>query len=40
VSGVLVAFARLVTGDGMLRRFQVESAWLLRWLVDHTRTVR
>jgi CheY-like chemotaxis protein len=35
VSGVLVAFARLVSGDATLRRFQVESAWLVRWLIDH-----
>lgn len=34
VSGVVIAFARLVAGDAMLRRFQVESARLMRWLTD------
>jgi CheY-like chemotaxis protein len=34
-AGVSLAFARLVPGDAMLRRFQVESARLVRWLTDH-----
>jgi hypothetical protein len=34
VSGVVIAFARLVASDAMLRRFQVESARLMRWLTD------
>jgi CheY-like chemotaxis protein len=35
VSGLLIAFARLVSGEAMLRRFQVGSMRLLRWLTDH-----
>jgi len=32
VGGITLAFARLVTGDGVHRRFQVESTQLVRWL--------
>ncbi|HEX8110794.1 MAG TPA: response regulator [Kofleriaceae bacterium] len=35
VSTVVIAFARVVAGDAMLRRFQVESARLMRWLTEH-----
>ena len=35
VPGVVLAFARLVTGDAVKRRFHVESAQLVRWLYDH-----
>ena len=34
VAGITLAFARLVTGDSVHRRFQVESAQLLRWLTS------
>ena len=35
VSGMTFAFARLVTGEAVQRRFQVESTQLVRWLVAH-----
>jgi CheY-like chemotaxis protein len=35
VPGVMLAFARLVTGDAVKRRFHVESAQLVRWLNEH-----
>jgi len=34
VAGITLAFARLVTGDGVHRRFQVESTQLVRWLTS------
>jgi CheY-like chemotaxis protein len=37
VAGVVVAFARLVSGEAMQRRFRVESARLARWLAEHLR---
>lgn len=33
-AGARIAFARLVAGDAMLRRFQLESAQLMRWLTE------
>jgi CheY-like chemotaxis protein len=36
VPGVVLAFARVVTGEAVLRRFQLESTQLVRWLVAHT----
>ena len=33
--GVLLAFARLITGDAVHRRFQMESTQLVRWLTTH-----
>lgn len=38
VSGVVVGFARRVSGDAMLHRFQLESVRLLRWLTDRMAT--
>ncbi|HET9621845.1 MAG TPA: DUF4388 domain-containing protein [Kofleriaceae bacterium] len=35
VAGVVIAFARLISGEAMQRRFHVESARLQRWLTDH-----
>jgi len=35
VQGVVLAFARLVTGDAVKRRFHVEAAQLVRWLAEH-----
>lgn len=35
VPGIVLAFARLVTGDAVKRRFHIESAQLVRWLSDH-----
>jgi CheY-like chemotaxis protein len=35
VPGLVLAFARLVTGEAVHRRFQVESAQLVRWLRGH-----
>jgi CheY-like chemotaxis protein len=35
ISGVVIAFARLIAGEAMQRRFHVESARLQRWLTDH-----
>ena len=32
VAGMVLAFARLVTGDAVQRRFQVETAQLVRWM--------
>jgi CheY-like chemotaxis protein len=32
--GVALGFARVVTGEAVLRRFQVETARLVRWLAD------
>lgn len=40
VPGVVLAFARLATGDAMMRRFQIESAQLVRWLLAHTSGAR
>ncbi len=40
VPGVVLAFARLVTGDAVKRRFHVESAQLVRWLNEHVRRER
>lgn len=38
VSGVVIAFARVIAGDATPRRFQVESARLMRWLTEHVRS--
>jgi len=35
VPGVVLAFARLITGDAVHRRFQMESTQLVRWLTAH-----
>lgn len=40
VPGIVLAFARLVTGDAVKRRFHVESAQLVRWLYDHVGLAR
>jgi CheY-like chemotaxis protein len=36
VPGIVLAFARLITGDAVHRRFQMESTQLVRWLAAHT----
>ncbi|MBC7978882.1 MAG: hypothetical protein H7138_28185, partial [Myxococcales bacterium] len=38
--GVTLAFARLVTGDAVKRRFHIESAQLVRWLGEHVERAR
>ncbi len=40
VPGVTLAFARLVTGDAVKRRFHIESAQLVRWLGEHVERAR
>jgi hypothetical protein len=35
IAGVVIAFARLITGEAMQRQFHVESVRLQRWLTDH-----
>jgi CheY-like chemotaxis protein len=40
VPGIMLAFARLVTGEAVKRRFHVESAQLVRWLNEHAGQAR
>ena len=40
VAGVVLAFARLVIGEAVHRRFQVESTQLVRWLTAHLGAAR
>jgi DNA-binding response OmpR family regulator len=40
VPGVVLALARLVSGEAVQRRFQVESAQLVRWLLANTAGAR
>lgn len=40
VPGIVLAFARLITGDAVKRRFHVESAQLARWLHEHVGLAR
>jgi len=40
VAGIVLAFARLVIGEAVRRRFQVESTQLVRWLTAHLGAAR
>ncbi|HEY0191636.1 MAG TPA: response regulator [Kofleriaceae bacterium] len=40
VAGLVLAFARLVTGDAVQRRFQVETAQLVRWMYANVEGAR